>query len=211
MIVFMEVPRTRELLQMVTLNLRQVSSLCKFRKACFLYTFCSHLDTVKSYKFHSPTSQVRPQSHHTKDCMTRKVLPSEDSWPFLPPSLGFPRSLVTWRFLQPSVFSFVLHTVLGYAPCWGLRLRVFDSPHYNGTGLPGKMEITTAVKFRSPVPRVTSWRQRSTMEFQSQLPADKHEFKEEPKWQSGVTVTLARERGPGVGLCWVTRVGTHPL
>lgn len=112
----MEAPRTKELLQMVTLNLRQVSSLCKFRKACFLYTFCSHLDIVKSYNLPSPTSQVRPQSHHTKDCMTRKSSPLGGLMA-IPPSLpGVPSP---WL---PDVSSSLLYSHSFFILCWVMLL-----------------------------------------------------------------------------------------
>lgn len=63
------------------------------------------------------------------------------------------------------------------------------------------MEITTAVNSEAQCPELPVEDKSQPWSF-SQPPANEHKFKAEPMWQSSVTVTLARERGPGVGLCW---------
>lgn len=54
MMVFIKFLGTEKMLQMMNLNLRQYSSFCTHREACFLYLFFVPIWTyIKSYNIHS--------------------------------------------------------------------------------------------------------------------------------------------------------------
>lgn len=112
---------------MVITDLRQFWSV---RETLFL----AHSVPLLRYKW-TPTGRPYTLPQNVDFCVWCMFSPQVSRAPIIP--------LDTWHSLRPSVSSCVLHTELGCALCWGLRLHVFDFPHYIDIRLPGKVEITS--------------------------------------------------------------------